>query len=108
MSDLHDLTRLMESELASAAMLTRTGKVTEVVGTLMRVSGLDARLGELCEVLDDDGSVLQMAEVVGFAGGRSILSPFGSILGVRGGTRVIGMGKVLSVPVGDALLGRVI
>jgi len=108
MSDLHDLTRLMESELASAAMLTRTGKVTEVVGTLMRVSGLDARLGELCEVLDDDGSVLQMAEVVGFAGGRSILSPFGSILGVRGGTRVVGLGKVLSVPVGDALLGRVI
>jgi type III secretion protein N (ATPase) len=49
-----------------------------------------------------------MAEVVGFAGGRSILSPFGSILGVRGGTRVVGMGKVLSVPVGDALLGRVI
>ena len=108
MSNLHDLTRLMESELASAAMLTRTGKVTEVVGTLMRVSGLDAKLGELCEVLEDDGSVLQMAEVVGFAGGRSILSPFGSILGVRGGTRVVGMGKVLSVPVGDALLGRVI
>jgi type III secretion protein N (ATPase) len=75
MSDLHDLTRLMESELASAAMLTRTGKVTEVVGTLMRVSGLDARLGELCEVLDDDGSVLQMAEVVASQVGDRFFRP---------------------------------
>jgi ATP synthase in type III secretion protein N len=108
MTDLSDLTRLIEAEFSSASIVTRTGKVTEVVGTLMRVSGLDARLGELCEVLDDGGQVLQSAEVVGFAGGRTILSPFGSILGVRGGTRVRGLGKVLSVPVGDGLLGRVI
>jgi ATP synthase in type III secretion protein N len=108
MADLSDLTRLIEAEFSSAPIVTRTGKVTEVVGTLMRVSGLDARLGELCEVLDDAGQVLQSAEVVGFAGGRTILSPFGSILGVRGGTRVRGLGKVLSVPVGDGLLGRVI
>ncbi len=108
MADLSDLTRLIEAEFSSASIVTRTGKVTEVVGTLMRVSGLDARLGELCEVLDDGGQVLQSAEVVGFAGGRTILSPFGSILGVRGGTRVRGLGKVLSVPVGDGLLGRVI
>lgn len=108
MADLSDLTRLIEAEFSAAPIVTRTGKVTEVVGTLMRVSGLDARLGELCEVLDDAGEVLQSAEVVGFAGGRTILSPFGSILGVRGGTRVRGLGKVLSVPVGDGLLGRVI
>jgi type III secretion protein N (ATPase) len=108
MSELQKFTRLMEAELAAASMVGRTGKVTEVIGTLMRVSGLDAKLGELCEVLDEDGSVLQTAEVVGFSGGRAILSPFGSILGVRGGTRVVGLGQVLSVPVGDALLGRVI
>lgn len=108
MSELNAFTRLMEAELASASMVGRTGKVTEVVGTLMRVSGLDARLGELCEVVDEDGSVIQTAEVVGFSGGRSILSPFGSVLGVRGGTRVVGLGQMLSIPVGDALLGRVI
>jgi type III secretion protein N (ATPase) len=108
MADMQGFARLMEAELASAPIITRTGKVTEVVGTLMRVSGLDAQLGELCEVLDDAGGVLQSAEVVGFAGGRTIVSPFGPILGVRGGSRVIGLGKVLSVPVGPALLGRVI
>ncbi|HEU4459566.1 MAG TPA: type III secretion system ATPase SctN [Methylibium sp.] len=102
------LASLMESELATTKMLRRTGKVVEVIGTLMRVAGLDAQVGELCELLDESGEVLESAEVVGFAGGRSLLSPFGSILGVRPGTQVAGSGKILAVPVGDRLLGRVI
>lgn len=108
MSDLGLLARYMSDELSAAQSFARTGKITEVVGTLMRVAGLDARLGELCQVIDDNGRMLQTAEVVGFADGRCILAPFGSILGVRGGTRVVGLGKVLAVPVGDGLLGRVI
>ena len=108
MSDLGQVTRWMERELASASMVRRTGKVCEVIGTLIRVTGLDAQLGELCHVLDGRGDLLQAAEVVGFSNGQSILSPFGSILGVRGGSAVVGLGEVLSVPVGKKLLGRVI
>jgi type III secretion protein N (ATPase) len=107
--DLTDLTRCMEAELAGTAIVRRCGKVTEVVGTLIRVSGLEARLGELCNLIGPAGEVMQVAEVVGFSGGRTILSPFGSILGVAAGqTQVVGSGQVLSVPVGDGLLGRVI
>jgi ATP synthase in type III secretion protein N len=99
----------MESELFGASLVVRSGKVTEVIGTLMKASGLEAKLGELCSLLDESGRPMQQAEVVGFAGGRTILSPFGSIIGVRAGaTRVVGSGQVLSVPVGDMLLGRVI
>jgi len=105
---LQRVTRLMTRELASVPMVHRRGKVVEVIGTLMRVTGLDAQLGELCHVLDSQGGLLQAAEVVGFSNGQSILSPFGSILGVRGGSAVVGLGEVLSVPVGPALLGRVI
>jgi ATP synthase in type III secretion protein N len=108
MTHLDTLTRWMQTEVSAAAMMARTGKVTEVVGTLMRVSGLDAKVGELCDLLDDEGQVFQSAEVVGFGGGRCIVSPFGSVLGVSTGTRVVGLGKVLSVPVGPKLLGRVI
>jgi ATP synthase in type III secretion protein N len=108
MAQLESLTRWMQAEVATATMMARTGKVTEVVGTLMRVSGLDAKVGELCELLDDEGELLQSAEVVGFSGGRCLVSPFGSMLGIGTGTRVVGLGKVLSVPVGPKLLGRVI
>jgi type III secretion protein N (ATPase) len=106
--ELQRVMRLMTRELASVPMVHRRGKVVEVIGTLMRVTGLDAQLGELCHVLDSQGGLLQAAEVVGFSNGQSILSPFGSILGVRGGSAVVGLGEVLSVPVGPALLGRVI
>ncbi|RAR77805.1 type III secretion system ATPase SctN [Acidovorax sp. NCPPB 2350] len=108
MTELLNIARWMEREVAAAPLVRRSGKVVEVIGTLMRVTGLDAKLGELCHVLDEHGDLLQAAEVVGFANGQSILSPFGSILGVRGGSAVVGLGEVLSVPVGPKLLGRVI
>jgi ATP synthase in type III secretion protein N len=108
MAELGHVAHWMERELATASMVRRSGKVVEVIGTLIRVTGLDAQLGELCHVLDAHGGLLQAAEVVGFSNGQSILSPFGSILGVRGGSAVVGLGEVLSVPVGKKLLGRVI
>jgi ATP synthase in type III secretion protein N len=107
--NLRDLGQCMEEELARGEMLSRSGKVTEVVGTLVRASGLAAKLGEICHLLQADGSLLQVAEVVGFSQGQTILSPFGSIIGVAPGrTAVVGLGRELSVPVGDALLGRVV
>jgi ATP synthase in type III secretion protein N len=106
---LERLVQSMEAEVGGANLVSRRGKVTEVIGTLMKVSGLEAKLGELCRLLDENGRVMQQAEVVGFSGGRTILSPFGSVIGVRAGaTRVEGSGEVLSVPVGDGLLSRVI
>ncbi len=107
-SEISRIARWMEREVASAPLARRSGKVSEVVGTLIRVTGLDAKLGELCHVLDEHGGLLQAAEVVAFAGGQVILSPFGPILGVRSGSAVVGLGDVLSVPVGPRLLGRVI
>jgi type III secretion protein N (ATPase) len=107
--NLTDLTHWMEVELSNSSMVCRAGKVVEVVGTLVRASGLEARLGELCNFVDDKGQVIQVAEVVGFSRGQTILSPFGSIIGVSAGqTQVVGCGRVLSVPVGPKLLGRVI
>jgi type III secretion protein N (ATPase) len=106
---LDGIAQLMEQELANAPMVSRAGKVVEVVGTLVRATGLEAKLGELCDLMAHDGQVLQAAEVVGFSRGQTILSPFGSIIGVTAGqTPVVRSGRVLSVPVGQKLLGRVI
>ncbi len=107
--NLKDLSHWMELELSGTEIIHRSGKVTEVVGTLVRASGLSAKLGEMCHLLDAGGQLLQVAEVIGFSQGQTILSPFGSILGVSAGqTRVVGLGQIQSIPVGDALLGRVV
>lgn len=108
MKQFEELTRWMTREVNAAVTTRQFGRVVEVLGTLVRATGLQARVGELCELLDEQHNVIQTAEVIGFSDGRSILSPFGSIQGVDSGTRVVALGELLSVPVGQGLLGRVI
>jgi type III secretion protein N (ATPase) len=107
-TDLLRFAEALENELHHEPTLARSGKVFEVVGTLIRASGLDAKVGELCELKDARGRSLQRAEVVGFGRNGAILSPFGGLTGVSETTRVIGTGQPLSVKAGPQLLGRVI
>nr|WP_232469824.1 hypothetical protein [Burkholderia pseudomallei] len=79
-----------------------------MIGTLIKVSGLDVALGELCELRTREGRLLQRAEVVGFTRDVALLSPFSQLEQISRTTQVIGLGRPLSIPVGDALLGRVI
>jgi len=105
---LYDLTEAIERELRARPRLETRGKVLEVIGTLVRVTGLEVKLGELCELRTPAGALLQNAEVVGFSRDVAILSPFGRLGDISRETQVIGLKRPLSVPVGDALLGRVI
>jgi type III secretion protein N (ATPase) len=105
---LSALTEAIGQELRAGPRVETRGKVLEVVGTLMRVSGIEVRLGELCELRSPSGQLLQHAEVVGFSRNVAVLSPFGRLADISRSTQVIGLGRPLSVPVGDALLGRVI
>jgi type III secretion protein N (ATPase) len=86
----------------------QAGKVTEVVGTLVRASGLDALCGELCELRARDGTLLQHAEVVGFSRDEAVLVPLSGTAGLSRATLVVGTGKPLQVRVGPQLLGRVV
>lgn len=86
----------------------RAGKITEVVGTLVRATGLDALVGELCELRDRGGVLLQYAEVVGFSHDQTLLMPMGGSAGLSRSTLVVGTGRPLQVRVGPALLGRVV
>lgn len=105
---LYGLTEAIERELRARPRLETRGKVLEVIGTLVRVTGLEVKLGELCELRTPAGALLQNAEVVGFSRDVAILSPFGRLGDISRETQVIGLKRPLSVPVGDALLGRVI
>ncbi|ATS37434.1 MULTISPECIES: type III secretion system ATPase SctN [Xanthomonas] len=98
----------LERELATLAFGRRYGKVVEVVGTMLKVAGVQVSLGEVCELRQRDGTLLQRAEVVGFSRDLALLAPFGELVGLSRETRVIGLGRPLAVPVGPALLGRVL
>ncbi len=109
MKDFHEfrgLTESIEREFKQPAV-HQAGKLIEVVGTLIRATGIEARLGELCELQDAAGTRLQYAEVVGFAQNVAILSPFGSLHHLSRATRVVSLGRPLSIQVGPEVLGRV-
>ena len=84
------------------------GRVTELVGLLIRASVPGARVGELCLIRSPHRARPLRAEVVGFRGGEVILMPLGDIHDVSMGAEVVSTGKPLTVRVGDSLLGRVL
>ncbi len=84
------------------------GRVTELVGLLIRAGVPGARVGEICLIRSPHQSKALRAEVVGFRGSEVILMPLGEISDVAMGAEVISTGQSLRVKVGDNLLGRVL
>ena len=66
------------------------------------------KVGELCILRNPWEDFTLKAEVVGFVRNVALLSPLGSCQGVSPATEVIPTGEILSVPVGEELLGRVL
>jgi type III secretion system H+-transporting two-sector ATPase len=84
------------------------GRVTELVGLLIRAAVPGARVGEVCLIRSPHSARELRAEVVGFRGSEVILMPLGDIHDVAMGAEVVSTGAPLTVRVGDALLGRVL
>ena len=83
------------------------GRVTKAIGTLIHASGLQAQVGELCE-LTTPGRPSLWAEVVGFEQQVAILTPLGGTSGLSTLTEVSPTGRGPMCPVGPGLLGRVL
>src|SRR6185503_15543923 len=66
-----------------------------------------ASVGSICEIAASSGPPLTV-EVVGFQDSTLLTVPLGDTSGIRPGDRVIARGGIASVPVGRALLGRVV
>ena len=94
--------------LESSELHRRTGRIRHFFGLVVEADGPDSFLGECCELYSRPGSTPVLAEVVGINKGRVLLMPYGDLHGVRVGTEVVATGKSVEVPVGEALLGRVV
>jgi len=94
--------------LAKFDTLERAGRVTRIVGLAVEASGPSSKIGDICELFTLDGERSMRAEIVGFRDGQTLLMPFGSLEGIGLGSYVVYTGKALRVPVGDALVGRIL
>src|SRR5690348_13851677 len=84
------------------------GRVAQAVGTVIEGYGPVTSIGEMGEVIHEDGEGRVPAEVVGFRGERLLLMPLGEMRGIGPTSRLLMTGRQASVPVGAGLLGRVL
>lgn len=96
------------SRLKGARLIKVTGQVTRVIGLTVEVQGINAPIGEVCEIVVPGETEPVRAEIVGFRDGSSLLMPLGELRGIYQGCDVIPTGKSFNVKVGERLLGRVL
>src|SRR5579883_1632628 len=83
------------------------GTLTRMVGLTLEAVGCQASIGDHCQLAARGGGTIE-AEVVGFAGGRLFLMPTGDSHGLGPEARVTPRPGAGTIPVGSALLGRII
>ena len=103
--------RLVQA-LRRTRTITQRGRIVQAFGTLLRASGVHARIGQQCRIVDasapDGAAEAILAEVVGFSDGHALLVPLSSLQGMALDAEVEVLGASSELPFGDALLGRVI
>ena len=88
-----------------AARPARLGRVSELLGLQLRVTGLQAAVGDLLSV---ESAVPVLAEVVASGPTGLVCLPLGSTAGLTIGAPVHTAGGPLTIGVGEALRGRVL
>src|SRR5271167_673995 len=94
------------SHLDDLELTTVHGRITEVIGMLIKAVVPQVKMGEVC-MIKREGEPL-MAEVVGFTKDEVFLSPLGEMSGIGPSSEVIPMRMPLNIKVGPNLLGRVL
>ncbi|RMG43601.1 MAG: FliI/YscN family ATPase [Acidobacteria bacterium] len=103
-----ELVRRLRRRVGEVDPVAHAGRVVRAVGLAVESRGPRVAVGEECRLESAGGELLSLAEVVGFEGNTIYTMPVDPVRGLRRGDRVVATGSHPRVPVGDALLGRVL
>lgn len=95
------------SHLDELELTTVHGRITEVVGMLIKAIVPQVKMGEIVLIKREAQDPL-MAEVVGFTKDEVFLSPLGEMSGIGPSSEVIPLHMPMQIQVGPGLLGRVL
>ncbi len=98
----------IDNVLRNAKSLGQKGRVVQAFGTIIRVTGVRARIGQQCLITDRENHHQMIADVVGLGNGQTILLPLGNLQGVAVDSEVTVLQGQSAIPFGEGLLGRVI
>jgi ATP synthase in type III secretion protein N len=98
----------LQGAVATLPGLERCGRVVRALGTIIEVTGLNAKVGDVCEFMHPGSSWRLRGEVIGIAGEHVTVLPLGSLEGISTRTQAVALGKAAEVNVGEGLLGHVL
>ncbi|MGO2084039.1 flagellar protein export ATPase FliI [Vagococcus sp.] len=94
-----------KKKLSKKKYFLKLGKVSQVVGLIIKVEGLDVFIGEICEVTITKTQKKVLTEVVGFIDKTVLLMPLDEITGIGPGCLVKPTGDTLQIDISENLLG---
>lgn len=95
-------------QIKDSDMLSRTGKIENIVGMSIEASGGRGAIGDICRIYSAESNSQVLAEVVGFKNDHMLLMPYQNMNGLAPGSFVRNTGRRLRLQVGDFLRGRII
>ncbi len=84
------------------------GSVRRAVGLVVESQGPPVSVGELCEIVGDEGNHTIPAEVIGFRDNLVLSMPLFKVHGVKLGDKIVCREKQAAVPVSPEFLGRIV
>ncbi|SCA63264.1 Probable ATP synthase YscN [Chlamydiales bacterium SCGC AG-110-P3] len=106
MTDVGDKFDKLLGELEDVKLTTVNGRITEIIGMLIKAVVPQVKIGEVC-LVQREGEPLR-TEVVGFTREEVLLSPLGDMSGVGPSSEVIPTRMPLQIKIGPEVLGRVL
>ncbi len=105
---LPHIEEFVEKQLPNIETVKTHGKVTDVVGLIIESNGPSVELGEICTIYDRSNKEICKAEVVGFKEGKVLSVALSDVYNISPNSEIRASGKNFYIPVGEALLGRII
>ncbi|MEE3744177.1 flagellar protein export ATPase FliI [Campylobacter porcelli] len=84
------------------------GVITRINANNIEISGLRPSIGDIVRIVSIDSDKNELGMVTGLNHNGASISPFGFVEGFKVGDRVYASDQGMSIPVGKALLGRVV
>ncbi|WP_318293452.1 FliI/YscN family ATPase [Sphingomonas longa] len=104
----HSVVERLLAGLDRVDTVERRGRLVEIRGTTIKVTGIAARIGAQCEIVEPLTGQVVAAEVIGIDGDAAILTPLSDVRGLSPDAEVLVRESDGNVRYGEALLGRVL
>jgi flagellum-specific ATP synthase len=97
---------LLKSKLGQKQLSTSFGVITQIDTTVIKAKGMIPSVGDSVRIESNVGEILGMVTAASYD--SFSITPFGFVEGLKIGDKVVNNNQGLSIPVGDALKGRVV